>query len=885
MRQVVHIAIVVLALLCVMDVRAQTADTSSTGPRQTRPGFDLPDSLYIIRDSLGKGGGIDTIVQYTARDSIVFDVGRKRMILVGEAAMNFQSRTLNAHTIVVDFENSTLTAYSEDFDSIIENSLSRRRRVIRDTSRVASRGAPILREGDTPYEGEIIVYNFKTRSGTVQLGTTTMEGGFYYGERIKQVDRNTLFVENGRFTTCDAPIPHYYFESPKMKVVMRDKVFAAPVFMYVSDVPIFALPFGLFPNQGGGRRSGIIPPNYQTTGSRGFGLTHLGYYQVFSDYFDAAVQGDLYTKGGYNVSLLTQYMQRYLLSGPAQLNVGYGFTRLDENQPYQKQWLLNLRIPNLILGLFTNLSASLQFQSSDYYRSNAQNVNDLLRQNATSNASFTTQWEDIGVSLSADYNRSQNLITNEYQENSPTLRLSKNSFFPFALGENDDPNETNLLRTLQLSYDLTASRAVSRTLRQIPADVNGFGADTSYRREEEYGVLHSPRISVSPKFGYVTFTPSFNYSEAWFFRHQKLSARMLPDGRVDIDTEVVSGFDRAYRYDASLSLATTLYGILNIGAFGVQAIRHTLSPNVSISYRPDFSSQSIDYFTDPLTGRQQEYNIFQSDANAGIAIGSRSATIGFGLGNDFEAKVENQVTADSVAEEKVRLLNLSANSGYDVIQDRLSNLSIGASSRIGADFSVSGNALYSFYPRNFFGGDSTERTLISLRQGFLRPINAQFSVSGSISSPTSIEGDNIDSLRNLFRIETPEDERALMQGGIFPGRFVRVPFRPTWNISYSLSYTENYNKGFTVRDFSANAGLTLALTKNWNISTNASYDFVGKRIVVPSIRIHRDLHCWEMNLDYRPTGFVRGFNFEIRVKAEQLRDLKLTRTDNSYGQF
>lgn len=872
-------------LAIVHDLHAQTADTSRTGPttsqvKHRRPGFDLPDSLYVLRDSVDRGD-IDTIIAYTAKDSIIFNVEQKRMILVGDAAMSFQNRTLNAHTIVVDFTQSTLTAFSSEFDSVIENSLSRRRRIIRDTARVASRGAPILREGDTPYEGEIIIYNFRTRRGTVQLGTSTMEGGFYYGERIKQVDRQTLFVENGRFTTCDAPVPHYYFESPKMKVELRERVYAAPVYMYVADVPIFALPFGLFPNHGGGRRSGIIAPNYQTTGSRGWGLTHLGYYQVFSDYFDAAVRGDIYTKGGYNASLQLQYMQRYLLSGPASLELGYGFSRLSEDSPFQKQWLLNARLPNLILGLFTNLSASLQFQSTDYYKGNAQNINELLNQSARSNASFTTQWEELGISLSADYSRSQNLITNEYSETSPSLRISKSRFFPFA-GTGESTEGTNVLQSLSIGYDLTASRALDRTLQYTARDTaRGIVGDTSYRRREQYGILHTPSISISPKLGYFSFTPQFSYAEAWFFRSRRLIPRLV-DSTVVLEEEEIRGFNRLHRYDASVNLSTTLYGIANIGAFGVTAVRHTVQPNVSLSYRPDFSDQAIDVYIDPHTGRDVQYNIFENDLNAGFASGGESMRMGFGLGNDFEAKISRQINPDSTAEEKVRLLNVGLNSSYDFISKRFSDLTMSVSSHIGSNFAVSGYANYSFYRR---GDDTSRNTLISLGEGWLRATNASVSLSGSISSPTSIDGDNIDSLRRLFSLERPEDERALLLGGIFPGRFPRVPFRPTWNLSFSLSYSESYLGLEPRKDFSARADVSVALTKNWNFSTGASYDIVNKKIVVPSLRITRDLHCWEMNFDYRPSGLIRGFNFEIRVKADQLRDIKLTRTENSYGQF
>lgn len=853
-----------------------TTQVEQTQVRQVRPGFDLPDSLYRPADTLGFEGGIDTIVQYTAKDSIVFDVTGRRMILVNDAEMLFQGRSLNAYTIVVNFNNSTLTAYSDDFDSIIENSLSRRRRVIRDTDRVENRGAPILREGDTPYEGEIIVYNFRTRQGTVQLGTSTMEGGFYYGERIKQVDRQTLFVENGRFTTCDAPIPHFYFESPRMKVELRDKVFAAPVYMYVADVPIFALPFGLFPNQGGGRRSGIIAPNYQTTGSRGWGLTSLGYYQVFSDYFDAAVRGDIFTIGGYKVNLLTQYMQRYWLNSPASMELGYGFTRSGESDPYTKEWLLGLRVPNLILGLFTSLSANLNFLSSKFYQNGAKNIEEALTQNANSQASFSTQWEDIGVTLGIDYSRSQNLNDNTFSERSPALRISKSTFFPFAPSADEGVVDKNVLQTLSLAYDFSAIRSLDR---QLPHP------DSAYKVREQYGILHTPRISISPKLGHFSFTPSFSYSEAWFFRHLQRTPVLIGDTAVAFDDQMIDGFRRVHTYSLGVGLGTTLYGIANIGALGITAVRHTVRPSVGVNYQPDFSDQEIDTYINPLTGLVTEYNIFQNDHNSGRSGRGESMTMSFGLGNDFEAKIQREITADSVADERIKLLSLNANSGYDVIQDRFSTLQVSASSDIGASLALSGNGSFSFYPADQFGNDSTERTLISLNQGFLRPLNATFSLRGSFSSSTSTEGDNIDSLRRLFNIETPEDERALHMGGQFPGRFVYVPFRPTWNISYNFSYTETYSLLETVRNFSGNLNLTLALTRNWNISTGASYDFVNKEVVVPNVRITRDLHCWEMNFDYRPMGSFRGFNFEIRIKAEQLRDIKLTRAEGPGSSF
>jgi hypothetical protein len=889
---------------------AQQATTDTTkkaaSPKQVRPGFELPDSLYISADSVKTD--VDTIVRYTAKDSVAFDVSVKRMTLTNNAVMQFQNRELSAHTIVLDFEHNTLTAYSANVDSVVNSSLAVRRRIIRDTNRTKTRGSPKLTEGGTEYEGEVIVYNFKTKHGTVELGSTELEGGFYYGEKIKQVAPKTLFVQNGRYTTCDAPTPHYYFESPKMKVIMQDQVFAEPVYLYVADVPIFALPFGVFPNHSGGRHSGLIAPSYQTTGQRGYGLTHLGYYWVINDYLDWGAQTDLYTKGGYNIDSRFEWMKRYLLSGPASLHLGYGFSRFSSTDPFQKNWLLQGSLPNLILGYETQLSANVSFQSNSYFQNNATSQQDWLTQQVNSNASFNTGWSDLGMNLGIDYSRSQNLRTGTYDESSPSLTFNKSTFFPFATADPEKSNPT--LASLGIGYSLNALRHLSKT---STTDQNN---DTLYFNHEQYGIMHNPSISISPKLGHFAITPSFSYQEAWLLHqhHRTYSRQITQNASGGNDTTVVytqdttNGFYRLYNYNAGVNVSTTLYGIANIGAFGVQAVRHTLQPSIGLSYHPDLSTQGGGVFIpyiDPKTHQQQFYNVFGEELNAGVVTQGKSASLNIGLGNDFEAKVEHYITKDSSTVDHVKLLNMNLSSGYNLNSKILSDLTASASSSIGTFLSMSANAQYSFYPRTFDGAaDSTVRTLLSLGQGYIRPKNASVTLSGSWASSTTTEGENYDSLRRLFNITTPDDERALMMGGYYPGPFVYVPFRPTWSVQYGLSYSQQHYPthliitdpvtgsisdivGDTIsRNFSANLILSLALTKNWLFSTSATYDLANKQLLIPELRIHRDLHCWEMNFAYRPPGSgVSGFNLEIRVKAPQLQDVKLTRTENERGQF
>jgi hypothetical protein len=855
-----------------------------------RPSFDLPDSLFIARDSVR--GDIDTIVYYTATDSSVFEVQEKKMVLTGDATLDYQNRNLAAHRIIVDFKKNTLTASSITYDSVLASTLGKQRKIIRDTARVASRGAPKITEDKTPYEGELMVFNMKTKQGTVQMGTTTMQGGYYYGEKIKQVEPKTLFVENGRYTTCAQPTPHYYFESPRMKLISGDQVFAAPVYLYIADVPVFWLPFAVFPNHAHGRTSGIIAPNYSVTGDRGFGLTHIGYYEVFDDYFDALIKTDLYTKGGYNLNFAASYMKRYLLNGPVNLTLGYSKSRTNSIDPYQTNFELAFGVPTLNISPVTTVSADLHFQSNNYTLYNAQNINDVLQQQATSNASFSTFFEDIGFSLGATYSRTQNLRNSTYQETSPSISITHSNPI-FIFGSPSGNEEPKIWETLQLNYGANLTRSTIKAIVPTVRDSSqGIRGDTSYTFSEHTVISHNPSISITPKLGYISVIPSFSYSEDWLLRSKTKTAYIKIDtfagkthSSLAFNNTYDYGFHRVYRYNYSVSANTTMYGIANIGAFGVKAVRHTLQPSISYTYSPDLSHQEAQFYTDPITNQQVRYSKYEDDLGGGFAMGGESGTVGFSLGNDFEAKIERKITPDSSIEEKVKLLNLNFGSGYDLKQKIYSQLNVSANSNIGTFLAISGNANYSFYPRNYLGQDSTNHTLLYLGKGFLRANNIQFSLSGGFSSGTTTEGDNIDSLRKFFQLNTPEDERHMYLGGNYPGAFIAIPFRPKWNASYSVSYTENYSAFGVERNLSASLYFTLSLTKNWSFTTSTGYDMRSGQITAPNFRAHRDLDCWELNFDYRPIGIVRGFNFELRLKAPELRDIKLTRQESTYGQF
>ena len=102
---------------------------------------------------------------------------------------------------------------------------------------------------------------------------------------------------------------------------------------------------------------------------------------------------------------------------------------------------------------------------------------------------------------------------------------------------------------------------------------------------------------------------------------------------------------------------------------------------------------------------------------------------------------------------------------------------------------------------------------------------------------------------------------------------LNIPWRMSLALSYSLS---KYNPANPTKNYYLRInGMEVQLTKNWKINYNAHFDLESKQIVNQSFTIHRNLHCWEARLTWRPSGIGgNSYYLRINVKAAQLRDLK-----------
>jgi hypothetical protein len=106
-----------------------------------------------------------------------------------------------------------------------------------------------------------------------------------------------------------------------------------------------------------------------------------------------------------------------------------------------------------------------------------------------------------------------------------------------------------------------------------------------------------------------------------------------------------------------------------------------------------------------------------------------------------------------------------------------------------------------------------------------------------------------------------------------------VPF--SLNVAYNLFYQSIPNQSGQINQTLSFNG-DLQLTPSWKVSYNSGYDFKANEISYTSLGIYRDLHCWEMSLNWVPFGFQQNFFFQINVKSSVLQDLKLTRKNDRF---
>ncbi|MDX1701028.1 MAG: putative LPS assembly protein LptD, partial [Melioribacteraceae bacterium] len=688
--------------------------------------LNFPDSLLIIdpesqiQDSLKKKTfDVDDVITSTASDSIKFDLINKRMFIFGTGELKYKQTNLKGGKINVDFENNELEA-----EGIFDKS---------DTNDVEKLSqTPVLSEGAENYEGTRLKYNFKTQKGFISAAKNVKDEQRYEGSAVKKVSKDTYFVKEGVYTTCEGDTPHTYFTAEEMKVVQKDKIFAKWIFMHIGGVPVpIPIPFAVFPNETG-RRSGLIAPTYGSIRNRGNYFKNFGYFFAISEYMDLTLNADYYLRGGWGARGRYRYASRYNFSG--NLNAEYSKILIGEEDDPDKQRSTDWSVSFAHNQTFTptlKLDANLRFQTSTFLQNNSTNYNDLLRQDITSNATLSKRWEESGNSLTINYSRTQNLESGDIREILPNVSFNKSQFYPFRTSASS--RDESWYEKIGMSY----SGKLKNNRNKIDGDLDIRG-----------GIQHNISINASPKIGYFNISPRINYIEKWYNKKTKRVVETISGisnaakfmnyfQSVNADT-LISRDEKEINlirtFNVGLSASTKIYGTAQPKMLGVDAFRHTITPSISYNYNPNFSEKKWGYYETYTysDGSTVSYDPYTNEVFGGVSS-SESQSVNLSIGNVFEIKTMKDPTDTTSESEKITLLNLDLSTGYNFAADslRLSDLRVSYRTKIGNILNFNGSSAYTFY--DYDNGRKINEYLASKGKGLFRLTNLRFSVSASIS--------------------------------------------------------------------------------------------------------------------------------------------------------
>lgn len=829
---------------------------SAQGRRPRRPAQVRPDSAaatVVMPDSASVGdttrpvspkvisaNAISSVVEYSAKDSVVNDLQNRRTYLFGGAVVRYENMELSADYIEIDFSHNELYACG-----------------VADSNGVLH-GNPVFTQESDNYRAREIMYNFTTKKGKISHVITTQDDGFIHGEQVKKMGDNVAFIKRGKYTTCELEDPHFEIAFSKAKVIQHDKILIGPAYLSFTGVPTpLALPFGFFPLDSK-HKSGLVMPSIGQAGSLGFYLRDLGFYFAINDNIDLLLSADLYTRGSWALKAKSNYVYRYKCNGVVEVAFARSLTgdRIDtanfkKSNNYKIYWDHKQDSKS---HPRTRFNAHIDMQSANYARYNMTSANDYLSNQFTSSVSFSTSAADIFF-LDAGISFSQNTGAHTVNMKLPNISMSVAQFYPFR-----KKDKAGKLKW----YDNISMKWTSQLVGQINTTDSMFLKPLTWQQFET-GMMHTIPITIPIKIAKtINWNTSVTLTEKWYLQHY---TRGMTWDSTAAETPVLHQyfnrkFGAVHDLNISSNLTTKVYVMYTFKKGGLNAIRHIITPTLNFTFQPKLNGRNNAQYVNPMTGEIVEYTYYDN-AIFGGGTSRMTARAQVSFGNNVEIKVRSK--RDTVTGiKKVPIIdNFNISMYYDFAADSMnwSTLTMSGRSTLFKQLYLTYSFIFDPYSINE-KGRRVNITEWSANRRLLRFSGGTYSVSLNY---------RID--QNTFKSKDPERQKN------------RLPWSLTFNYTFTygindnLEYYRHLYQNTDLKPYAHNMVHTLNvagdinITKKWRVGFTTGYDFVQKSLSYTSLDFHRDMHCWEMSFNWIPVGYRKGWSFTINVKSSTLRDV------------
>ena len=852
----------------------------------------IDDSIRADSMMRARSNGIDAPVKYSAEDSLVYDAESGTAYLYGNSKVDYENMKLTSDKVHMNLDKSTVRA-TGTIDSTAEGGI---------------KGKPVFTMGKDEYKSDTMAFNFKSKKGLIKGVYTEQQDGFLSGEVGKRDSTGSIYLQHGRYTTCDKPHPDFYIALSRAKVRPGKDVVFGPAYLVVADVPLpLAIPYGFFPFSKK-YSSGFIMPSYGDESDRGFYLRDGGYYFAISDKWDLKLLGEIYTKGSWGVSAASNYRKRYRYSGSFLFSYqdsktgDKGLPDFAEQESFKIQW--NHR-QDPKANPYSSLAASVNFATSNYERNNLNsmyNPQTLTQTTRTSSVSWSTGFSSIGLSLSATTNLAQDMRTSSIQITLPDLNISLSRFYPFK--RKHLVGKERWYEKISMSYTGQLANSISTKEDKL--------LHSNLIKDWKNAFQHTIPVQANfTLFNYINVTPSFNFTDRMYSK--KVTRGWDNTLQKEVVRDTTYGFHNVYNWSMSVGASTKLYGfwVPNRKLFGdkIQAIRHVITPQVSFSYAPNFGARRYGYYdsyqyTD-ASGNVKliEYSPYQDELYS-VPGKYKTEMISWDVSNNIEMKVKSD--KDTTGYKKISIIDeLGASMSYNAAADyhRWSDLSMRLRLKWWKNYTFSLNAQFATYAYELdangkpYVGNHTEwgygrlPRFQGMSQNFSFTLNPEKlkkwfgRKDDKDDDKVSVDSDGPDT-----NIESNMDDD--LEKGKYAAKKKRgniaetdddgyMSFNMPWSltIGYGITMRENTAGRFNTKTMrypykftqTLNLSGNIRISDGWNINFSSGYDFENHAMSMTTASLSRDLHCFNMSASVVLAPYT-SYNFTFRCNAATLTD-------------
>ena len=557
---------------------------------------------------------------------------------------------------------------------------------------------------------------------------------------------------------------------------------------------------------------------------------------------------------------------------------------------------------------FSNLSASVNFASSSYERNNLNslyNPQTLSQSTRTSSVSWGTSFSSIGMTLSSTMNLTQNMRDSSIAITLPDLNVSISRFYPFK--RKHAAGKERWYEKIAVSYTGQMSNSITTKEDRL--------FHSSLIKDWRNGIQHSIPINANfTLFKFINVNPSFNFVDRMYSNKVTRSWNAVTQKE---EADTTYGFHNVYNWSMSLSMSTKLYGfyVPNRKIFGdkIRAIRHVVTPSVSLNYAPDFGTARYGYYqtyqkTDAAGNVSLvEYSPYQNNIY-GVPGRGRTGSISMSLDNNIEMKVKSD--KDTTGVKKISIIDAFglAMSYNMAAKDRpWSDLSMNIRLKWWKGYTFNMNAVFATYAYELdasghpYVGTHTEWG--KGRFGRFQGMSQNFSYTLTPEKIKRLFGGGSDtddkkrSKKNQDDDGIDTDIESNVDENLVKGqRKVRgeeqnakaetdndgyMKFSMPWSLTfgYGITMRENTSGRFNTKTMrypykfsqTLNVSGSLRLSEGWNISFSSGYDFENHAMSMTTASLQRDLHCFNMSCSVVLAPYT-SYNFTFRCNASTLTD-------------